>query len=137
MLNVFDEGLGNSDDIDYCEECALSDEAENEYEQAHGRDTDFLRDSSAKFILSMKEGLSLLQQSCCQMISGVTKLFDCTVSRLHRSIRIVCAATNEARQLLETVDGLLEDKSEVKGDCLPDIINGRISRKFWLERLNQ
>lgn len=62
----------------------------------------------------MKERLSLCQQSCDQMVSGATILCDSIVSHLHSSITTVCAATDEARELLETVDGLFEDESNVK-----------------------
>lgn len=49
-----------------------------------------LRDSGAKFILRMKEGLSLSQTACDEMISGVTELFSGYLSHLHQSLKGVC-----------------------------------------------
>ena len=62
--------------------------------EAASRDsTELSRDSGAKFILRMKEGLSLSQTACDEMISGVTELSSGLVSHLHQSLKSICDTT--------------------------------------------
>ena len=123
-------GSGHVNDVN-CEELALGcfDYASTEEtgdEPFHG---DSLRNSGAKFILRMKEGLCLSQEACNEMISGVTELVGSVVTNLHRSVKRVCAAREE---LLGEIDGVFEDQSCVQP--FTGITSQYHQRKHFIEK---
>ena len=70
-----------------------------------------LRDSGAKFILKMKEGLCLSQRACDQMVSGVAELCSGLVAHLHKSVRAICEPAGVIHEHVDKVfqDGLNTD----------------------------
>ena len=122
-----------SENASCCEEntptpdCAM----EFEHEEAEQCSKDLLRDAGAKFLLRMKDGLSLSQHASDEMVSGITELFGGVASHLHQSIRKVIGVVGDSDDYLDCIDGIFQDESNI--NPFLDLSSQHRQRKYFKE----